>query len=266
MKKLLLLIAFLWLGNTAIAQEDLQNLYLLFEFMHVDNDQESAYAETENFWEKVHQARVDNGDCIGWDLWALTPGGENQGSQYLTVQLFNDPVKMMEGGGYNEAWNAAYPNLSDEESAAKMEHTANSRDLAYRMFLYQMDVAGSDYDMPLGTLAVINFMKAKAGKADEYTKMESEVFKATHQKRIDSGGMAMWGLMVNMLGYGTEAYASHVTVDMYSGYDQFFNGGSGADGDGADMTEAYEKMAGLRDLKSSYHARLIKKVRPKPEQ
>ena len=78
MKKLLLLVALLLLGNTAIAQEDKENLYLLFEFMHVDNEQESAYMETENFWEKVHQQRVNNGDCIGWDLWALTPGGENQ--------------------------------------------------------------------------------------------------------------------------------------------------------------------------------------------
>ena len=265
MKKLLLLVAILWLGNTAIAQEGQQTLYLLFEFMHVDNEQEAAYAETEKFWEKVHEQRVANGDCIGWDLWSLRPGGENQGSQYLTVSLYDDPVKMMDGGDFGKAWNAAYPNLSDEESAAKMEHTAKSRDLAYRMFLYQMDVAGGDYDMPLGTLAVINFMKAKPGKAGEYTKMESEVFKAAHQKRIDSGGMAMWGLMANMMGYGTEAYASHVTVDMYTGYDQMFNGGS-ADGDGPDMSDSYAKMEELRDLKSSYHGKLIRKVRPKPTQ
>ncbi len=265
MKKLLVLIAFFWIGNLAIAQENLENLYLVFEFMHVDNDQEAAYAETEKFWEKVHEQRVKNGDCIGWDLWALSPGGEDQGSQYLTVTLFNDPVKMMDGSGFGEAWNAAYPNLSDEESAKKMAATAASRDLAYRMFLYQMDGAGRDYDMPLGTLAVINFMKAKPGKAGEYAKMESEVFKPLHQSRIDAGGMAMWGLMSNMMGYGTEAYASHVTVDMYTGYDQFFNGGSD-DGDGADMTETYNKMAELRDLRHSYHGKLIRKVRPAPEQ
>ena len=258
MKKLLLLIAILWIGNTAIAQEA-EPLYLLFEFMHVDNDQEMAYAETEAFWEKIHEQRVASGDCIGWDLWSLKPGGEDQGSQYLTVSLYNDPVKMMEGDDFGKAWDAAYPNLSDAESAAKMEHTSKSRDLAYRVYLYQVDAAGGDYEMPLGTLAIINFMKAKPGKGAEYVKMESEVFKPAHQKHIDAGGRAMWGLMSNMLGYGTETYATHVTVDMFTGYDQFFNGPSGGD---EDMSASYEKMANLRDLRHVYHARLIRKVRP----
>ncbi len=258
------MIALVWIGPAAIAQEDLENLYLVFEFMHVDNEQESDYAETEAFWEKVHEQRVKNGDCIGWDLWSLSPGGENQGSQYLTVSLYNDPVKMMDGGDFGKAWNAAFPGISDEESNKKMEHTAKSRDLAYRLFLQQIDVAGSDYDMPLGTLAIINFMKAKPGQAGAYEKMESEVFKPAHQRDIDAGGRAMWGLMRNMMGYGTEAYASHITVDMYSGYDQFFNGSSGSDG--SDMSEAYAKMNETRDLKSMYHAKLIKKVRPQPEQ
>ena len=265
MKKLLLLVAILWIGNTAIAQEEQQPLYLLFEFMEVDNDQESAYMETENFWEKVHQARVDNGDCIGWDLWALT-NGEEQGSQYLTVQLYNDPVKMMDGTGYSEAWSAAYPNLSDQESAAKMEHTAKSRDLAYRVFLRQIDVVGDDFEMPLGTLALINFMKAKPGKAGDYVKAEREVFKPMHQADIERGGRAMWGLMWNMTGYGTDEYASHITVDMFTGYDQFFNGGS----DGPELTEdqqkAIEEALATRDLRRTYHAKLIKKVRPATEQ
>ena len=265
MKKLLLLIALLLMGNTAVAQEGQQDLYLLFEFMQVDNEQESAYMETENFWEKVHQARVDNGDCVGWDLWALT-NGEEQGSQYLTVQLFNDPVKMMDGTGYSEAWNAAYPNLSDEESNAKMEHPAKSRDLAYRVFLKQIDVAGSDFQMPIGTLAIINFMKAKPGMSGDYVKMENEVFKPMHQAEIDRGGRAMWGLMVNMTGYGTDEYASHIAVDMYADYDQYFNGG----GDGPELTEdqqkAIEEGLATRDLRRTYHAKLIKKVRPAPEQ
>ncbi len=263
MKKLFLLIALVWVGNMAIAQEGLEDLYLMFEFMHVDNEQESAYAETENIWEKVHEQRVINGDCIGWDLWSLSPGGEKQGAQYLTVSLYNDPVKMMEGGDFGKAWSAAFPGISDEESNKKMEHTVKSRDLAYRLFLRQVDVAGQDYEMPLGTLAIINFMKAKPGQASDYEKMESEVFKPEHQRQIDAGARAMWGLMRNMMGYGTEAYASHITVDMFTGYDQLFNADAG---EGPDMSEAYEKMNDLRDLKSMYHARLIKKIRPQPEQ
>ncbi|HSQ47191.1 MAG TPA: hypothetical protein VLM44_09760, partial [Lutibacter sp.] len=81
MKKFLTLIAIILMGNTAVAQD---KLYLLFEFMKVDNEQEQAYMETESFWEKIHEQRTKNGEILGWDLWSLQPGGEDQGYQYLT--------------------------------------------------------------------------------------------------------------------------------------------------------------------------------------
>ena len=95
MKKLFLFIAIILLSSNVIAQD---KLYLVFEFMRVDNEQESDYMETESFWEKIHEQRIKNGDIIGWDLWSLRPGGEDQHFQYLTVNLYNDPVKMFKGG------------------------------------------------------------------------------------------------------------------------------------------------------------------------
>ncbi len=244
---------------TAIAQ-DSEPLYLIFEFMHVDDDQGAAYAETEAFWEKVHEQRVKNGDCIGWDLWRLEPSGQEQGAQFMTVSLYNDPVKMMDGGDWNKAWTAAYPNLSDAENNEKMAMTAKSRDITHRVFLQEIDLTNDDFDMPIGTLAVINFMKAKPGQAGAYEKMESEVFKPFHQSDVDSGGRANWGLLRNMLGYATEAYASHITVDMFTGYDQFFNGPSNGPATDAQQ-KAYQEMEALRDLKSVTMATLVRKVR-----
>jgi hypothetical protein len=43
MKNLLIIIALMLVGNNGIAQE---KLYLIFEFMKVDNEQEAAYMET----------------------------------------------------------------------------------------------------------------------------------------------------------------------------------------------------------------------------
>lgn len=77
-------------GITAIARD---KLYLIFQFMRVDNEQEQAYWETEEFGEKSQEKRVENGNILGWHLWSLQPGGENQGFQYMTVNLYNDPVK-----------------------------------------------------------------------------------------------------------------------------------------------------------------------------
>ena len=96
MKRCMLLMAMLFVGFQGLAQD---KLYLVFELMKVDNDQEGAYWETEEFWEKIHEQRVKNGDIIGWDLWRLQPGGEDQHYQYMTVNLYDDPVKMMSGAG-----------------------------------------------------------------------------------------------------------------------------------------------------------------------
>lgn len=248
------------LFSTAAIAQDSEPLYLLFEFMHVDEGQGDAYAETEKFWEKVHVQRVKNGDCIGWDLWRLEPSGQKQGAQFMTVSLYNDPVKMMDGGDFNKAWTAAYPNLTDAESNEKFAMTAKSRDLTHRVFLQEIDKTNDSFDMPIGTLAVINFMKAKPGQAGAYEKMESEVFKPMHQSDVDAGGRANWGLLRNMLGYGTEAYTTHITVDMYTGYDQFFNAGSNGPATDAQQ-KAYQEMAALRDLKSLTMATLVRKVR-----
>jgi len=240
--------------------QDEKPLFLIFEFMHVDEGQGAAYAETEKFWEKVHVERVKNGDCIGWDLWRLEPSGQKQGAQFMTVSLYNDPVKMMDGGDFNKAWTGAYPNLTDEESNEKMEMTAKSRDLTHRVFLREIDKTNDDFDMPIGTLAVINFMKAKPGQSGAYEKMESDLFKPFHQKDVDSGGRANWGLLRNMLGYATEAYASHITVDMYTGYDQFFNGANNTPLTDAQQ-EAMQEISNIRDLKSITMATLVRKVR-----
>jgi len=157
MKKLLILIALMMLGNNGFAQD---KLYLIFEFMKVDNEQEQAYSETEAFWEKIQEQLVKNGDILGWDLWSLQPGGENQGYQYLTVSLYNDPVKMMSNAGnFEAALKAAYPNMSDDQLNEKFNNTAKSRDLAARVYLEQIAVTKDKFDMPLGTVAGINFMK-----------------------------------------------------------------------------------------------------------
>ncbi|MBT8180184.1 MAG: hypothetical protein KJO53_01210 [Eudoraea sp.] len=259
MKKLFTILVLTMFTTIALGQEE-KPLFLLFEFMHVDEGQGANYAETEEFWEKVHVQRVKNGDCIGWDLWRLEPSGQKQGAQFMTVSLYNDPVKMMEGGDFNKAWTSAYPNLTDAESNEKMAMTAKSRDLTHRVFLREIDLTNDDFDMPIGTLAIINFMKAKPGKSGAYEKMESEVIKPFHQSDVDSGGRASWGMLRNMLGYPTEAYASHITVDMYTGYDQFFNGGSTGPATEAQQ-KAYQEMNTLRDLKSVTHGTLVRKVR-----
>jgi len=259
MKKLLVLIAIILLSSNVIAQD---KLYLSFEFMEVDAEQEGDYWETESFWEKIHQERIKNGDIIGWDLWILKPGGEDQGYQYMTVNLYNDPVKMFDGGNFEAALKAAYPDMSKEDLTKKFNETSKSRDLAVRYYLEQIDVTTPDFDMPLGTVASIDMMKVDLGNYSKYEKAESEIFKPMHQKMVDAGQKGNWGLLRLMSPIGSDAYASHITVNMYKDYKQFFMQGSDDD---PEPTEAQQKAIqdgiATRDMKWVYMATLVKKAR-----
>ncbi|MBZ9728650.1 hypothetical protein LB467_03040 [Salegentibacter sp. JZCK2] len=260
MKSLLILIAIMLVGNTGIAQD---KLYLIFEFMKVDNEQEQAYMETEVFWEKIHEERVKNGDILGWDLWSLQPGGENQGFQYLTVNLYNDSVKMMSGAGnFEAALEAAYPDMSEDDRYEKFNNTAKSRDLAVRIFLEQIAATEDDFEMPLGTIAGINLMKATDGDSEKYEKFETEIFQPMHQKEIDAGVRGNWSLMRYILPVGSDVYASHIAVDMYKDYNQLFSGWAEAGPNfSEDQIQKIQEGLTSRDLKYKYMATLIRKVR-----
>jgi len=260
MKKLLILIPLMLLGNNGFAQD---KLYLIFEFMKVDNEQEQAYSETEAFWEKIQEQRVKNGDILGWDLWSLQPGGENQGYQYLTVSLYNDPVKMMSNAGnFEAALKAAYPGISEDELNKKFNNTAKSRDLAARVYLEQIAATKDNFEMPLGTVAGINLMKVADADYEKYEKFETEIFQPMHQKEVDAGIRGNWGLMRYMLPVGSDVYASHITADMYKDYNQLFKAG-GAPGPALSEDQMQKIQEGIasRDLKFKYMATLIRKVR-----
>ena len=260
MKNLLILIVLMLVGNTAIAQD---KLYLIFEFMKVDNEQEQAYMETEEFWEKIQEQRVKNGDILGWDLWGLQPGGEDQGYQYLTVSLYNDPVKMMShAGNFEAALEAAYPNMSADDRNEKFNKTAKSRDLAARAYLEQIATTTGDFEMPLGTVAGINLMKATDGNSGRYEKFETEIFQPIHQNEVDSGIRGNWDLLRFMLPVGSDVYASHITVDMYRDYKQMFNGWI-EEGPAMSEERIQKIQDGItsRDLKFKYMATLLRKAR-----
>ena len=260
MKKLIMLIVIILLSSNTIAQD---KLYLVFEFMKVDNEQGAAYMETEGFWEKIHEQRVKNGDIIGWDLWSLKPGGEDQGFQYMTVNLYKDPISMFEGAGdFNAALKAAYPKMSEDELIKTFNKTSKSRDLAVRVYLEQIDKTSGEFDMPLGTVASIDLMKVDLWNFGKYEKAETEIFKTMHQKQVDEGSKESWGLLRYMSPIGSETFASHITVNMYKDYKQVF---SESAVDRPEPTEKQKKAIQdglkLREMKYVYMATLIKKVR-----
>lgn len=262
MKNVVLVTAFMLFSVIAGAQE---KLYLVFEFMKVDNEQETAYMETEEFWEKIQEQRVKAGDVMGWDFWTLSPGGEMQDFQYLTVSLYEDPVKMMDGSSWVDLMDrakAAYPNMSEDDLMTKINSSAKTRDLAVRIYAEEIDRTKDEFDMPLGMVAEVDMMKVDLMKYASYEKAESEVFKPIHQKAVDDGSKGSWALIRFMSPIGSDTYASHMTVNMFKDYKQALNQNVDyQEGATAAQTKRMEEGLATRDMKYVYLAKLLRKVR-----
>jgi hypothetical protein len=106
--------------------------------MKVDNEQENAYMDTENFGKDSWPA-CKKWNIIGWDLWSLQPGSEDQGYQYLTVQIFTDPVKWCRAEVILYAAKKAYPNMSDEDFMKNLNNLL-SLETWPQDFIEQIDV------------------------------------------------------------------------------------------------------------------------------
>jgi len=215
MKKLIILTLIVFATSNLMAQEQSQPLYLLFEFMQVDDQNNSDYWEVEAFWSEIHKQRVADNNILGWDLWQLTPGGSKQGSQFVTTTLFTSLEGMLEGISgekFDEYVKKAYPNKNQKEIDAMMEKTVQSRDMAHQVYCKEINTTKGDFDMKIGTLVTLDIMKQLD---DSYPKMENEIFKPWHQEMVDKGEKGNWGLVQIILPTGSEAYATHFTYSMF---------------------------------------------------
>ena len=78
---------------------------------------------------------------------------------------------------------------------------------------------------------------------------------------MERGDRSRWELLRIMVPYGSDTYATHVTADMYKDYAHMLSPNTGGDEPTAEQQKKMQEGVKTRDMKFSYIARLIKKVR-----
>jgi len=259
MKKILFSGIFLLMGLAVLAQG---KLYLLFEFMEVHDENASEYLDVEEFWSGIHQQRVADKSILGWDLWALTPAGSKQGSNYLTVTQFSSLQKMLEASGGLDIMGYAQkanPQMSEKDLNAMMDKTVHSRDIANQVFIEEVDQTDDNFKMHLGMVVTLDVMKQLD---DGYEKAESEIFKPIHQQFVNSGKSGHWGLMRTILPAGSEAYGTHIAYSFFNDYEQLAKYMEMPMGDWDNKTQiAVQQGLKTRDWKEKIIGHLVKMVR-----
>lgn len=259
MKRIILFVAFILFGNNAISQTQ---TYLLFEFMKVAPEQESAYLETENFWEKVHDQRIKSGEIMSWELWRMDLRGVYPDYQYVTVQVFNDSIKMFQGKGesFLAIAKKAFPDRSEAELLSTRTESLKNREVADLFYLKQIDRINGKSDLSLGALMAINLMKVTPNNYAKYENAESKIFKPEWQNRVNAGATDSWSLLkvISAKENGLNPNISYLSLDKFQDYNQYYGvpykNPIRSKGD----EEAWMEAFNTREIKS-YRAVLIKK-------
>ena len=261
-KSILLLILGIFLSGVVLAQD---SKYLVFEFIKVESTQMYDFIEYKDFMEKVYQSAVNDNKIAGWDFWSLHSGNDSGEFQYITITYFNDPVSMMNGLTEEDLVRYAMivnPHMTEKQVKEKFELAFTTHDLAQRAYMQQISNTNDNFNMKKGVLASFDLMKAVEGKFQDYEKAEKEVFMPIHQGRIEKGLMGSWTLLRTALPFGSEAKSTHLTMNMYADYVQFFNAMEYEDMEStAEQRVAVEKGLKSRDQKWVYLATLESAIR-----
>lgn len=263
MKKLLFFFVcgMLWISSLKAQQTE----YMVFEFVKVENDQLFDYIEFKDLMEKVYRQALNDKRITGWDFWALQSGGDHADFQYIMVTHYNDPVQMMNGldeQSMMEYTKIAYPHLNSIQISNLFQESLAMRDMPMRLYMREISETSDNFQMKPGVLASFDLMKAKEGNFETYEKAESEIFRPIHQKLIEQGLMGHWSLLRTALPLGSEAKSTHLTMNVYKDYMQFFNAQSYEDMNQTDaQRKAVNEGLNSRDQKWVYLATLENVVR-----
>ena len=219
MKKLYSLSVLLSIAIFAFTQEP-EPLYMLQEFMYVEEENRNDYWEIEEFWSKIHKQRIAEGNIRAWIMWELTPSGSEQGAQYMLTTMFRslrDMLGGIPGDKFPSYVRNAHPEMSQDELDSWFLKTAKSRNLTHQIFTKQINGVGSLEHMKVGTLMKFDVMKQTDSN---YPVMEDQIFKPWHQQEVDDGKKLNWGLVEVLLPMGSTAFGSHITYSMYDSLEQ----------------------------------------------
>ncbi|WP_040302712.1 hypothetical protein [Algoriphagus machipongonensis] len=224
MKKIVLFLIFGLLMAGGIRAQQTQ--YLVFDFIKVEDDQIFDYIEFKDLMEKVYRQALTDGKIQGWDFWSLQSGADQEAFQYIMITYYNDPVNMMNGldeSAMMDYTKIAYPHLNDAQVANLFQNALDIKDTPMRLYMKEIVGTSDDFQMKPGVLASFDLMKAREGMFEAYEQAEMEVFRPIHQNKIEQGMMGHWSFLRTALPLGSQAKSTHLTMNMYKDYMQFFN-------------------------------------------
>ena len=206
MKKIILFSTLLFISLKAVAQVETGSI-LRYHFFKVDKAVMPEYETVMKDWfQKVQQARVDNGCIKAWVFRKIVPGSSNHSSEYthMAIDVYMPGEERLNRSKCDIDYAKLFPDLS-EGMIELLRKVMNNKERMYKARLKYVSGGGD-----LQPYAIYNLTKTKSrSKYINKHKEYSEIFTkysdrgAWHAlERIDPEGYAQWNW-------------DYVTVDAY---------------------------------------------------
>lgn len=250
-KAFLLMLAFVTtsIPVAVFAQDENPQIFALIEFMKVKQGDEGKYMDIElNYWKKIHQERINQGEIIRWVLYQVRFAGSNDEYNYVTATLVDDPNKLeMPFAGIE--LEKIFP---DEDLDKISAETLSSRQLVKRNLIRMVSSVHPEGGPAPFQYLTVDFMKVKPGGEDLYTEMENNVWKPVHEEFIKDGSRVGWGMWQLIFPSGSGLDYQYATTNNISEFSKIgtvdYNGAFGKAHPGKDVTSLLEDTNNSREL------------------
>jgi hypothetical protein len=253
----LLTILFLSLALHSHSQD---NATILISYVKVSPSEIQEYLNIEKEWKKIHEARLEKGHIIGWQIWQKMYAGEEDEYQFIVINWYKNFQSTHETG-FREIMNQLY---SPGDMEDLMDRTLSLRSIVRNDVFHR--AASTEIYQPTAYL-VVSPMRVNPGMETEYLKMEREIFKPIHEEAIRQGLMASWSVWykwpfeendqryVVMNGFGDYPQMSQLDyADLFRKVHPE-----------QDMDEIWDQVAGIRKNTSVQIWRLLDSIYANPD-
>jgi len=218
MKKLLLMLVVFVLGYTQI-QAQSKPVYYLVTYYKTDKDKTDEYLNLiKSYASKIWKEKIKAGDVTAYALYSVVTTSDDEGYNLISLQASNS-INDFTKSNTMELFKKGMPGIDEKTLTAITKNFTSLRTPVKTEIYKALDGITNGFQ----PYYEMNFMKATAGKENEYVRQEKEIYKPIHQEFIKNGNKTGWGFSQLIVPVADGSKYNYVTSNAFSDWDKSYS-------------------------------------------
>ncbi len=165
---------------------------------------------------KMLEKEFRDKQVLGWYFYeVIMPAGELAPYDFVSVVISGNFGELVDNAStLKESYAAAFTNAPAQQFQNFSNQMQDCRSLVKREIYVHR--GGINTKTPVSRYVQIDYMKPFDGKANDYVRMEKEIYYPIHQERIKLGALTDWGLYQRLLPYSETAESDFLTANFFN--------------------------------------------------